>query len=100
MTLGIIKDVKLHHSSTIDELEKFAIKSTAGSECSFGIETNHLFEAKKGVSELNVKKLDKLEHELEKLLKRVSNEGYVKSASAKVQAKHSERVSGGANGFL
>lgn len=69
------------------------IKSTAGHSCSFAIETNDLFESKKGHSDLNVKKLDKLENELDKLLKRVSNEGYIKSASPKVQAKHNERVS-------
>lgn len=70
------------------------IKSTAGFECSFGIAVNHLFESKKDGSELNTKKLDKLENDLEKLLKTVSNEGYLKSASPKVQTKHSERVSG------
>lgn len=100
VTLGIVKDVKLHDSSKIEELEKFAIKSTAGFECSFGIETNNLFESKAGASELNAKKLDKLENELEKLLKTVSNEGYLKSASPKVQAKHSERVSGLSKTFL
>lgn len=93
VTLGNIKDVKLHDSSKVDELDKFMVKSTAGSECSFGIETNHLFEGRKGESDLNAKKLDKLEKELEKLLKTTSNEGYIKSASPKVQAKHSERVS-------
>lgn len=93
-TLGIVKDVKLHDSSKIEELEKFVIKSTAGFECSFGIETNHLFESSTVVSELNTKKLEKLENDLEKLMKRVSNEGYQKSASPKVQAKHGERVSG------
>lgn len=77
----------------VDELEKFVIKSTAGFECSFGIETNHLYESKKGESDLNTKKLDKLQNELEKLLNRVSNDGYLRSASPKVQAKHSERVS-------
>ncbi len=94
VTLGIIKDVKLHDPKKIAELEKFVIKSTAGHGCSFGIETNHLFESKKGgESNLNVKKLDKLENELEKLMRTVSNEGYLKSASPKVQAKHSEKVS-------
>lgn len=77
----------------VDEIEKFVIKSTAGFECSFGIETNHLFESKKGESELNAKKLDKLQSDLETLLNRVRNEGYLRSASPKVQAKHNERVS-------
>lgn len=89
----MIKDVKLHDPSKIDELEKFVIKSTAGFGCSFGIETNHLFEARNGESELNVKKMEKLENDLEKLLKTVSNEGYKKSASPKIQAKHSDKVS-------
>jgi len=92
VTLGIIKDVKLYDSSRIDEIEKFVIKSTAGFECSFGIETNHLFESKKGESELNTKKLDRLQNDLEKLLNTVRNEGYLRSASPDVQAKHNERV--------
>lgn len=93
VTLGLIKDVKLHDSSKIDELQKFVIKSTAGSGCSFGIETNHLFESKKEESDLNAKKLEKLEKDLDKLVKTVSNEGYVKSANSKIQAKHSDKVS-------
>ncbi|KAJ6643552.1 Valine--tRNA ligase [Pseudolycoriella hygida] len=92
VTLGIIKDVKLNDSSMMNELEKFAIKSTAGFECSFGIETNHLFVSQTTNSELNIKKLDKLEKELAKLLKTVSNEGYLKSSSPAVQAKHNEKI--------
>lgn len=93
VTLSIINDVRLHDASKIDGLEKFAIKSTAGSGCSFGIETNALFARRTGDSVLNTKKLDKLENDLEKLLKTVSHEGYIKSASPKIQAKHNDKVS-------
>lgn len=42
--------------------------------------------------QINVKKLEKLQQELEKLTKTVSNEGYQKSASQKVKEKHFEKV--------
>lgn len=67
------------------------IKSTAGYDCSFGIETNQLYGTDSGKSALNAKKLKKLESELEKLLARVSNKGYSESAPQDVQDKISEK---------
>lgn len=90
--MALVNDVVLYDSTRIFELEKFVIKSTAGYECSFGIETNHLYEADNGTSELNTKKLKKLESELEKLLKRTSNKGYSESTPPEVQAKINEKV--------
>lgn len=74
--LALVNDVVLYDSSRIAELDKFVIKSTAGYGCSFGIETNEFYEADSGRSELNAKKLKKLESELEKLLARVSTKDY------------------------
>lgn len=91
--LAMVNDVVLHDPSKIVELDKFVIKSTAGYQCSFGIETNHLYEADNGKSELNAKKLKKLETELESLLKRVSTKRFSESAPQEIQAKISAKVS-------
>lgn len=93
VALTFVKDVKLYDSSMMDELEKFVIKSTAGSEVSFGIATKGRLEKKKEDLDLNTKKLERLEQELERLLERVSNEGFRRSASEDVQDRTNKRVS-------
>lgn len=74
---------------------KLVAKSTAGPMCSFGIEVENskLLDNTKTISITNEKKQQKLEADLERLLKTVSNETYQKVASEKIQKQHGEKVS-------
>lgn len=76
------------NSKEFDSLD-MDIRSTAGHLCSFGIKTKEKLSVNLDV---NLKKLEKLENELEKLLKTVSTEGYKKSANEKVKTKHFAKV--------
>lgn len=87
--LSLTNQVNLITDSREFDLLDLDIKSTAGHLCSFGIKTNEKLSVNLDV---NAKKLEKLENELEKLLKAVSNEGYKKSANEKVKVKHFAKV--------
>lgn len=88
------KNVKLTSSEAEFLKYNFIVKSTAGHNCTFGILTNEQYSTKNDSQrgDLNEKKLLKLEHDLEKMLIVVSNDGYKKSANENVQKKHSERI--------
>lgn len=81
-------------------------QSTAGAHCQFGIEvapgaaatataTTDASSATAGRQTVNERKRQKLEADLERLERTVSNEGYRRAASARVQQQHGEKVNGG-----
>lgn len=83
------------HCSTqqVNEIQMVA-QSTAGPLCSFGIQLNDSssITSDNSTSIVNEKKRIKLEKDLERLIRTVSNESYQKSASTSVQQKHREKV--------
>lgn len=83
------------HMETIDDWTKFdnktnfVAKTTAGHFCSIGITADVSLINK---SNVNDKKIEKLESELSNLVRRTSNPGYQESASQIIKNKHSEKV--------
>lgn len=77
---------------------RIVARSTAGPQCSFAIEVQQDTLLNAAAAEIptgdsvNDKKLQKLEADLERLQRTVANEGFQRSASAKVQQQHSEKV--------
>lgn len=71
-----------------------AAQSTAGPLCSFGIQLNDssTITSDSSTANVNEKKRTKLETDLERLIRTVSNETYQNSASNLVQQKHREKV--------
>lgn len=67
-------------------------KSTASAICSFEIFAKINNFENFNIHSSNMKKLTKLEGELQKLLKRTENKGYKEKAPEKTQRKHKERV--------
>lgn len=90
-TLTFTDDLVITTDAKEFEKQDFIGLSTASHLCSFGIRTLEKTTEKVEAS-LNLKKFTRLESELISLLKVVSNEGYQRNASAKVQEKHRERI--------
>ncbi|XP_004527056.1 valine--tRNA ligase isoform X1 [Ceratitis capitata] len=76
--------------------QNFEFFSTAGHYCAFGLQVNKTYEQMreqvKPVSELNQKKLDRLQAELERYRMRVNDEGFLRSASDAVQKRHNQKI--------
>ncbi|KAM7357952.1 valyl-tRNA synthetase, mitochondrial isoform 2-T2 [Cochliomyia hominivorax] len=95
--LTLVRGIKLEMLNESSEDRKdLKIFSTAGHLCSFGISTNDLYkpEVKKSevMSNINEKKLKKLEAELKRYQMRIQNKGFRKLASLKVQEKHAQKI--------
>lgn len=83
------------HMEIIDNAESFSnfefvAQTTSSDLCSIGILAS--IDSLKIKPNVNVKKIEKLENDLRKLLERVSNPGYNESASEVVKEKHNEKV--------
>lgn len=93
-TLIRVDTIKLHTNS--DEFNRFeyTAKSTAGHFCTFGILSKELEQTaeKLTVDIVNLKKLSKLEIDLDKMRKTITRDGYSEKASQEVQYRHLERV--------
>ncbi|XP_049545988.1 valine--tRNA ligase [Anopheles darlingi] len=88
-------DVKLHSSETVFSANtSYVVKSAASHECTIGVEADALQPPLSGIpaKEGQIKKMQKLEAEIEKLYKTINNEGYRKSASEAVQKRHQDRL--------
>lgn len=87
-------DIVIVRQSESRKMPHFVAKSTAGPLCSFGIEVDkyNCLETTDVLGVTNEKKQQKLEADLERLLKTVSNETYQKVASKKIQKQHVEKV--------
>lgn len=61
-----------------------------------GLQVNRIYEQTrkvvKPVHELNQKKLDHLQAELERYRMRINDEGFLRSASEQVQKRHNQKV--------
>ncbi|XP_067643636.1 valine--tRNA ligase [Eurosta solidaginis] len=76
--------------------QHFQYFSTAGHYCSFGLQVNEIYE-KKGqelpaVSDVNQKKLERLQAEVERYRTRLNDEGFRRSASEQVQQRHNQKI--------
>uniref|UniRef100_A0A034WE02 valine--tRNA ligase n=1 Tax=Bactrocera dorsalis TaxID=27457 RepID=A0A034WE02_BACDO len=76
--------------------QSFQFFSTAGHHCSFGLQVNRVYEQTRKVvkpsHELNQKKLDRLQAELERYRMRINDEGFLRSASEQVQKRHNQKI--------
>ena len=96
-TLTLTEDISINLENSNSEIigKSLSVKSTAGPLCTFYIQTNGEFDhtATNSAKQMNDKKQQKLEIELDKLLKTVAIEGYQRSATVKIQTRHQEKVS-------
>lgn len=79
-----------------DTLHRIVARSTAGPLCSFAIEVQDVqpfLQSTTPSDSVNAKKLQKLAMDLDRLQRTVASEGFKRSASAKVQQQHREKVS-------
>lgn len=95
--LTLTDQIHLHsRNDDASTLHDCIVKSTAGPMCSFGIEVIQTDGGGGGVhlatNTVNEKKRQKMTADLERLLRTVENVNYQKSASAKVQKQHREKV--------
>lgn len=84
--LTIVKESDLYSN------QNFTLKSTAGVLCSFGVITDSHMDCQKKTKEFNMKKLKKLEIDLQKLINIVTNKGFKESASVETQIKINNKV--------
>lgn len=70
----------------------FTLQSTAGVLCTFGIITETHMECQDKTKKNNMKRLEKLEKDLQKIKNIVINKGYKDSASVETQIKHKTKV--------
>ncbi|XP_063698957.1 valine--tRNA ligase [Culicoides brevitarsis] len=71
---------------------KCDIKSTAGSICSFGVSLDQRTELNEKSKEINLKKAQKLEKELQRVMKIVSNTGFANAVSDDVKNKMNIKI--------
>ncbi|XP_017490043.1 PREDICTED: valine--tRNA ligase isoform X1 [Rhagoletis zephyria] len=76
--------------------QHFQFFSTAGHYCSFGLQVNAIYEKTRQeqspISDLNHKKLARLQTELERYRMRINDEGFQRSASEQVQKRHNQKI--------
>jgi valyl-tRNA synthetase len=90
--LSLVNKVVIHTNESEFNQQSFVAKSTAGHDCTFGIVVTSRCDNTEINNKINMKKLQKLEIDLEKLLKTISNEGYAQMAPEKTQKRHVEKV--------
>lgn len=87
----LTSSTEVHVNTNMEGDGTFVIESTANHLCSFGIAIKTASDLKDS-SEINRKKLVKLENALERLLDRTAPEGYRKNVSEINQRKDAEKV--------
>lgn len=98
-TLCKSADVRFSDQPLLD-VAALVAQSTAGAHCQFGIElaaggageTGGLPATRRTTTTVNERKQQKLQQDLDRLERTVANDGYRRSASAKVQRLHGEKV--------
>lgn len=95
-------DILIYKNINDFNLQKFCVKSSAGHLCAFGISVNEDYYKQQRqqpnignkiitIDELNAKKIEKLQTELDKIEKIISNIGYQKSANDIIKKKHLDK---------
>lgn len=82
---------EIHINVNLEGNSNFVIESTANHLCSFGITINAPSQLQ-DTSEINQKKLVKLEKSLERMLQRTTPDGYKRNVSEIIQKKDSKKV--------
>ncbi|XP_037932617.1 probable valine--tRNA ligase, cytoplasmic [Teleopsis dalmanni] len=94
--LTMVDTVDLDVVTDALEANTFNFYSTGGHLCVFGLTVNETYQAQTDKlefgMEINKRKLEKLQAELQRYRLRVNNEGFMKSASKKVQEKSLEKI--------